>query len=100
DHARTGDAMLQLYAMSVAWSSWSGLLQDHAKHARGYRSARISSQHLLSATGVWRSAGISHLSRYLVICGADHRAFPRSAKLFTTRFASSYLICPPVGSRL
>jgi hypothetical protein len=91
--ARTGDAVLQCDALLVAWSPRSGLLQDHAIHARAFCAGRIRAWHHGLPSCVRACFSVRPMPWLRFLCSKPRTAMPRPAHFLLSGFpASSHLV--------
>jgi hypothetical protein len=101
DHAGTGDAVLQINALLIAWSSWSGLLQGHANDARSFYAALVRAWLVRLPSCIRGCACVGRMPWLRFLCADFRSAVPRPTHLLLPGFpASSHLISPPVVSQL
>jgi hypothetical protein len=73
--------VLQVDALLVTRSSWSGLLYDHADDARAFRTASIGSRHPLFTRTAWNGSNVLELSRSGFFESRDWDLSPRTSAL-------------------
>jgi len=95
------NAVLQLDALLIARSSWAGVLQDHAGHARSLCAALSCARRFLLVRSFGSAARLPRFDGLGFFCPRGRGTFSRSSDSSRSRpRASSRLVCPPAGSRL
>ena len=93
DDTGTGNAVLQINALLIAWPSWSGLLQGHADDARPFCATLVWAWLVPLPRCIRSCAGLERMCWLRFFCRDPRTALPRPAHFPLAVFpASSHLV--------